>query len=118
MIVDHNTVVSMRYGMKNSKGEVLTSLKECPTFTFLPGSGLILPALESKLIGMKKGEEKAVVVSPQEVEGLGEQFYFNILIDDIRLATEDEIRSGLAPTEDKTEDCGPACSCRCETPLT
>ena len=118
-MVDNRTVVSMRYAMKNSKGEVLTSLDDCPAFTFLPGSGVILPALESKLHGMKKGEEKAVVVSPQQgIEGLGEEFHFDILIDDIRPATEDEIRSGLAAAVPTAEDCGPACSCRCETPLT
>jgi FKBP-type peptidyl-prolyl cis-trans isomerase 2 len=118
MIVSEKAIVSMRYAMKNSQGELLTSLEDSPLFTFLPGSGTVLPALESVLFGMAAGEKKTVYVSrKQGFAGLDDDFYFDIVIDNVREASEEEIMNGQPFMEIPANECSSDCACRRQNPI-
>ncbi len=70
MTVEENKQVSIEYTLKLDDGkEVDSNLKSDP-LVFVHGSGLIIPGLEKELLGMKAGESKQVVVSPED--GYGE----------------------------------------------
>lgn len=66
--VQDNFVVSLDYTLRVS-GEVLdTSVGEEP-IQFIQGRGHIIPGLEKALYGMKSGDEKEVVLQPQDAYG-------------------------------------------------
>ncbi len=67
--VQNGVVVSMEYTLKVD-GEVLDSSKDSGPLSFLAGHDNIVPGLEREMIGMKVGESKDVVVSPED--GYGE----------------------------------------------
>lgn len=68
-LVQNGLVVSMEYTLKVD-GEVIDSSEGHDPLEFLAGYGNIIPGLESKMIGMKIGESKDVVVSA--MDGYGE----------------------------------------------
>ena len=67
--VQNGLVVSMEYTL-TVDGEVLDSSEGAGPLQFLAGHDNIVPGLEQKMIGMKIGESKDVVVSPED--GYGE----------------------------------------------
>ena len=111
MQVKNNTVVSVRYRMKNSKGEILEDIMESLPIAYLHGSGRILPALEEKLIGLKTGDERSFNLSQQEgFSEVDDCFSFEIIVDDVRPATEEELTVGQI-LEKYKDECGPNCTC-------
>jgi len=54
------------------------------------------------LAGLKAGDKKSITIQ------IPETFCFDIEIDDVRVATEDEILSGKPGKEN---GCGPGCCC-------
>ena len=66
-IVD-GVVVDMAYVLRSQTGRELDRSDE--PLTFVQGEGQIVPGLEAALYGMGSGEEKTVVVAPDE--GYGE----------------------------------------------
>ena len=104
MEITKKTVVSLRYIMKNKEGEELENTLSGPSVQYLHGSGKILPQLESLLTGLKKGDKKEVTV---EIPGT---FHFDVRIDDIRVATPEEIQAGN-PITIAENACGPGCCC-------
>jgi len=68
-IVENGQVVSMEYKL-TVDGEVLDSSEEAGPLQFLAGYGNIIPGLENEMIGMKIGDSKDVVVTPEN--GYGE----------------------------------------------
>jgi len=111
MQVCSNAVVSLRYRMKNSQGDVLEDILQSKPVEYLHGSGGILPALEADLIGLQPGDKKLVVISNATSFQLDASFYFDVVIDDVRVATEEEIKKGKPAKEDMKEECGPDCIC-------
>ena len=113
MQVGLNTVVGIRYRMLNGKGEVLEDILEGSPATYLHGPGNILPALEARLEGMVTGEDKQIIVSGDTgFEGTDDSFSFEVVIDSVRPATEEEISLGRPKEEgEDEEDCGPDCIC-------
>ena len=67
--VQDGLVVSMEYTL-TVDGEVLDSSEGTEPLQFLAGCDNIVPGLEHEMIGMKVGESKDVVVSPED--GYGE----------------------------------------------
>ena len=67
--VQEGVVVSMDYTLRVD-GEVLDSSADAGLLQFLAGHDNIVPGLEREMIGMKIGESKDVVVSPED--GYGE----------------------------------------------
>ena len=109
MKVAANTVVSLRYVMKNTKGEVLENIIDRAPVSYLHGSGNILPALEACLEGLETGQKKSISVSNEMSSQTGEQFHFNIVIDHVRPATEEELKKEKPVEKTTANNCGPDC---------
>jgi len=68
MQIENRKVVGIEYTMSLESGEILDSTTGEP-FTFLVGAGEIFPKLEEALIGMNVGEEKDVILEPEDAFG-------------------------------------------------
>ena len=69
-MIKKNSVVSMSYCLKNEKGIELDRADKSSPFSFLYGSGQMIPGLEKQLEGLNIGDMKNVTVSPNEGYGL------------------------------------------------
>lgn len=67
--VDQDTVVALDYTLFDAAGDVLNSSAESEPIEFLQGYGEIVPGLEKALYGMAVGDEKEVVLEPDEAYG-------------------------------------------------
>ena len=81
--------------------------------SYLHGSGNILPALEAQLDELSAGDSKKIFVSGDKgFEGMDDEFSFDVVIDFVRPATEEEIDLGRPKEIGEDEaDCGPDCIC-------
>jgi FKBP-type peptidyl-prolyl cis-trans isomerase SlyD len=61
--------VSLEYTLKDEAGKVLDSNKGKTPLTFTHGQRQIIPGLERELIGLHAGDEKQVVVKPEDAYG-------------------------------------------------
>lgn len=102
MEITNNTIVSLRYIMKNSEGEELENTLNGPVVQYLHGAGKIMPELEGALAGLKTGEKRNISINIPDI------FHFDVEIADVRIATPNEIQSGIPQKE---SDCGPGCRC-------
>ena len=102
MQIAEKTIVSLRYIMKNSEGEEIENTIPGPAVQYVHGSGKILPQLETLLTGLKAGDKKSIALEPPDA------FYFEVEIDDVRMATPGEIESGKPVA---IGECGPDCCC-------
>jgi FKBP-type peptidyl-prolyl cis-trans isomerase SlyD len=102
MQIAEKTIVSIRYTIKNNRGEEIENTMAGPAVKYLHGSGNILPQLEASLVGLKAGDKKSITIQ------IPDSFSFDIEIDDVRMATEDEMQSGKPGKEN---NCGPDCCC-------
>lgn len=64
MKISKNSVVSFHYTLTNPEGEVLDSSAGHEPFTYLQGSQMIVPGLETQLEGRSKGDKFVAVVEP------------------------------------------------------
>ncbi len=67
--VENGSNVSIEYTLKDEAGQVLDTNKGKNPLTFTQGQRQIIPGLERELIGMHAGEEKKVVVKPEDAYG-------------------------------------------------
>ena len=96
MQVQNSTVVSIRYKMINSNGEVLGD-NAYRSVVYVHGAGNIVPYLEKPLEGSKASENRIFSVNLNKKE-----YTFDVVVDEIRLATEKELTSG----QPGSKDCG------------
>jgi len=76
--VQNDVVVSMEYTLKVD-GEEIDSSKGQEPLQFLVGHGNIISGLEREMMGMKIGDSKDVVVTPEEGYGVfDEQAFMNV----------------------------------------
>ncbi len=61
--------VKMHYTLKLDNGEILETTENDEPLEFIYGVGEIIPGLERELEGMNPGEEKHIVVPPEEAYG-------------------------------------------------
>jgi FKBP-type peptidyl-prolyl cis-trans isomerase SlyD len=109
MTVAKNSVVSLRYNMKNSKGEVLENTMDSLPVSYLHGAAGILSLLQEQLEGLKAGDKKKVYLN--SISGLIEEdFVFEVIIDQVRAALEEEILLGY-PVEVNVQACEADCDC-------
>ena len=108
--VGPKTIVALRYRMKNAQGDLLADILDEDPVCFLYGSGEILPGLESMLTGLNIGEQKTFTTSPGTTPGLTGTYYFDVIIDDIRWATDTELNQKV-PLVASPDDCGAGCCC-------
>lgn len=104
MIIRKDTIVSLRYVMKGKNGEIVEDTMNGKGAEYLHGGGDILPSLESVLEGLPVGTQKSFTVHDEQ---LTYPLHFDVVIDAIREATAEEIRSG----QSGKEECGPGCCC-------
>lgn len=66
--ITNNMVVSMNYTLKDKQGEVIDASGDEP-LQYLQGFQNIIPGLEAALAGLKIGDKKQVVISPEDGYG-------------------------------------------------
>jgi FKBP-type peptidyl-prolyl cis-trans isomerase SlyD len=67
--VETGSSVSIEYTLKDEGGQVLDTNKGKGALTFTQGQRQIIPGLEREMIGMRAGDEKKVVVKPEDGYG-------------------------------------------------
>ena len=111
MHITKNTVVSIRFRMETTAGDVLEDIMDEQPLNYIHGSGEILPALEEGLSGLKAGERKSIFISKENgYSGLDDDYSVEVVVDQVRPATEDELARGLSPDQDN-EACDEGCCC-------
>jgi hypothetical protein len=109
MEISINCIVSMRYIMKNGRDEVLENTMQHDPVSYLHGAGGIHAMLQSQLEGLIAGSRKTV--SLPATSGLTtEDFIFDVLIDQVRQASAEEILLGY-PVTAVVEKCESDCDC-------
>ena len=94
--------------MKDNKGEIVEDNTNGDSIEYVHGSGNILPGLEKSLDGLRPGQTKVVTVSDKNLRGT---FYFNVIIDEVRIADTMEIKTGKPAQRVANTECGPGCDC-------
>ncbi len=107
--ITKNTVVSIRYVMKNSMEEVLENTMNTDPVNYLHGSTGILPLLQAQLEGLKAGDKK-VVYLPAASGLTNDDFIFDVIIDNVRGALDEEILLGY-PVKINVSTCEADCDC-------
>ena len=109
MRIAKNCVVSMRYIMKDGHGQVLENTMNSHPVTYLQGAPGILLLLQAQLEGMKAGDTGKVYLDA--AAGLTtENFSFDIIIDEVRAALDEEIILGY-PVQSAVAPCEADCGC-------
>ena len=67
--IQNGSTVKMEYTLSDGKGKILDTNKEQEPLTYVHGEGQIIPGLEKALTGLHVGDQKHVVVPPQEGYG-------------------------------------------------
>jgi FKBP-type peptidyl-prolyl cis-trans isomerase SlyD len=67
--VQTGSTVSLEYTLKDDGGQVLDSNKGGTPLVFVQGQRQIISGLERELVGMRPGEEKQVMVKPEDAYG-------------------------------------------------
>jgi FKBP-type peptidyl-prolyl cis-trans isomerase 2 len=111
MNVRNQTIVSIRYLLKNNKGEILEDRMEGNPVTYCHGIGQIRPELEKKLYGLEIGDKKTFNFS-QEFSGCDKnnQYSCEVIIDNIRWASEEVLRRSRV-FQMSNEQCDKNCQC-------
>ncbi|MEP7109238.1 MAG: FKBP-type peptidyl-prolyl cis-trans isomerase [Ferruginibacter sp.] len=109
MHIEKDSVVSIRYIMKNSKEEVLENTMNNQPVSYLHGSATILPLLQDQLEGMKAGDKK-VLYLPAATGLTNEDFIFEVIVDEVRVALKEEVLLGY-PLSANVPACDADCEC-------
>lgn len=107
MNVTTNTVVSLRFVMKNQNGDIMENTMDQPPVEYLHGAGNILPALELGVEGLQAGDKRSIVF---KMDAVSDDYQIDMVIDAIRPATLAELKAGK-PEQKPTGACGPGCCC-------
>lgn len=67
--IEHGSTVRLEYTLKDDTGTVLDTNKGGSPLTYTQGEQQIIPALEKQLAGLHAGDEKKVVLKPEEAYG-------------------------------------------------
>ena len=70
MKIANGTVVGIDYSLHLGDGRVIDASEPKDPLTYLHGEGQIVPGLEAALVGLQPGDQRQVVVKPEE--GYGE----------------------------------------------
>lgn len=105
--VTKDSVVALRYIMRNSRGDVLEDTMQSAPVHYLHGSAGILPLLQQQLEGAQRGDRKKVSLPESNA---GDDFYFDVVIDEVRTASPEEIALGY-PLKITSVVCDDNCDC-------
>ena len=107
--VKNNSVVALRYIMKNSRGEVLENSMNASPTVYLHGSTGIQLYLQNQLAGLVAGDRRKVYLGKSS--GLSDDDYsFEVIIDGVRDALPEEVMLGY-PVQVMVEKCEEDCEC-------
>ena len=67
--IENGAKVELEYTLSDDAGKVLESNKGAKPLSFVQGAQQIIPGLERELVGMHPGEEKKIVVKPEDGYG-------------------------------------------------
>lgn len=75
MTIQPNSHVTLAYTLRNQAGEVLdgSDLEDGEPIRYVHGYGMIVPGLESALVGLKTGDRKEVKVAAEDGFGLRDE---------------------------------------------
>lgn len=105
--VSDQHIVSLRFVMKDASGHLLEDNLNTAPIRYLQGGHQILRELQVQLEGMTAGEQRQVeLVLPDTPP---RRFSFDVYVDAVRPATEQEVRVGYPLVQE--DQCGPDCSC-------
>jgi len=68
-VVKDGSIVALEYTLTDESGNVIESSKGKSPMVYVHGQGQIVPGLEKALTGMRVGDQKTVVVKPEEGYG-------------------------------------------------
>ena len=105
--VGSQRIVSIRYRMKNSDGQVLIDTFEGEPVKFRYGSGEILAGLEGPLTGLKAGEETRFSLRSETTPQLDQNYHFEVIVDNVPWATD----SAVTTDANDGVACGSDCDC-------
>lgn len=100
-------IVSLRFAMKDASGQLLEDNLNAEPISYLQGGHQILRELQVQLEGMTAGDQRQVELVLPETPP--RRFLFDVYVDAVRPATEQEIKTGY-PLIQK-DNCGPGCDC-------
>lgn len=107
-VIQENTVVFFRYIMRNSQGEALEDIMNGPSKSYLHGSENIQASLQHQLEGLKAGDKKTVYLETGTAPN--DTYFFDIIIDQLRPALQEEIQLGY-PVVVVDTICDADCDC-------
>jgi FKBP-type peptidyl-prolyl cis-trans isomerase SlyD len=61
-----NAFVTLQYVLKDDEGDVIDSSEGGHPIEYVHGYGMLVPGLEARLLGLAVGDEKLIVVTPEE----------------------------------------------------
>ena len=67
--IQNGATVKIEYTLTDDKGKVLDTSKGKEPLTYIDGEGQIIPGLEKALRGLHAGDQKRVIVPPEEAYG-------------------------------------------------
>jgi FKBP-type peptidyl-prolyl cis-trans isomerase SlyD len=67
--IENGSMVQLEYTLSDDAGKVIDSNKGQPPLTYTQGDRQLMAALESQLVGLRAGQEKKVVLKPDEAFG-------------------------------------------------
>ncbi len=97
-LVQPNSYVQVEFSLVDEDGDVIdsSSLPEGEPIRYVHGYEMLVPGLEKALVGMRAGEEKEIVLAPEEGYGLyDEDLIFALDRDELPEDTEVEVGDEL-----------------------
>jgi len=67
--IENGSMVQLEYTLSDDAGKVIDSNKGQPPLTYTQGDRQLMAALENQLVGLRAGQEKKVVLKPDEAFG-------------------------------------------------
>ena len=69
LAIEKGSMVQLEYTLSDDAGKVIDSNKGQPPLTYTQGDRQLMAALENQLVGLRAGQEKKVVLKPDEAFG-------------------------------------------------
>jgi len=111
MIIDNKTIVSLRYTVKNGNGDLIDSNMNGKPVHYLHGSERFIPELNEAITGLKAGDKKAITIMPAAEAGMSDKLLIDVIIDEVRTATNEELQTGKYIEPGANSGCGSGCCC-------
>jgi FKBP-type peptidyl-prolyl cis-trans isomerase SlyD len=111
MIIDNKTIVSLKYTVKNGNGDLIDSNMNGSPVHYLHGSERFIPELNAAITGLKAGDKKSITIVPAVEANLSDKLLIDVIIDNVRAATNEELQTGKYIEPGANGGCGSGCCC-------